>query len=82
MKLIEYLRTLSVDERAAFARRCKTTPNHLRNVSYDQKTCGEDLAMAIERESGGQVTVEEMRPDLADLWAYMRGTAAARQEVI
>ena len=28
----------------------------------------------IERATGGVVTCEELRPDLADRWAYLRGT--------
>jgi DNA-binding transcriptional regulator YdaS (Cro superfamily) len=31
----------------------------------------------IERASGGAVTCEDLRPDLADHWSYLRGTAAA-----
>ena len=29
----------------------------------------------IERATGGAVTCEELRPDLADRWAYLRSTA-------
>jgi DNA-binding transcriptional regulator YdaS (Cro superfamily) len=28
----------------------------------------------IERATGGAVTCEELRPDLAEQWAYLRGT--------
>lgn len=28
----------------------------------------------IERATGGAVTCEELRPDLAERWAYLRGT--------
>lgn len=31
----------------------------------------------IERATDGAVTCEELRPDLAEHWAYLRGTAAA-----
>jgi len=31
----------------------------------------------IERATGGKVTCEELRPDLADQWAYLRGTEKA-----
>ncbi len=37
-----------------------------------------DLAIAIERETGGQVTVEELRPDVD--WAVIRGKPPATQE--
>jgi DNA-binding transcriptional regulator YdaS (Cro superfamily) len=31
----------------------------------------------IERATDGAVTCEELRPDLAEHWAYLRGTGAA-----
>ena len=31
----------------------------------------------IERATNGAVTCEELRPDLADQWAYLRGTQKA-----
>ena len=74
MNLRTYLSQMSVPERGAFAKRCNTSAAHLRNISYGAKTCGETLAMDVERESGGAVTCEELRPDLADRWAYMRST--------
>jgi DNA-binding transcriptional regulator YdaS (Cro superfamily) len=64
--------SLPVPERSVFAARCGTTERHLRNVAYG-KTCGEDLAINIDRESRGAVTCEELRPDVD--FAYLRGTA-------
>ncbi len=72
MQLKAYLRSIPVAAREAFAARCGTSHAHLRNIAYG-KTCGEALAIAIDRESGGRVTVEELRPDVD--WAYLRGTA-------
>lgn len=46
----------------------------MNNVAYGLRPCGERLAIDIERQSGGQVTVEELRPDLAEHWAYLRGS--------
>lgn len=66
-----YFLSIPTAARVAFAARCGTSPAHLRNIAYG-KTCGEALAIAIDRESGGQVTVEELRPDVD--WAYLRGT--------
>lgn len=34
----------------------------------------------IERVTGGRVRCEELRPDLAGMWAYLRGTAPAETE--
>lgn len=68
-----FIGTLTPAERADFADRCGTTVGHLNNIAYDDKTCGEDLAVRIDRESGGKVPVESLRPDVD--WAYLRGTA-------
>ena len=74
MNLRTYLSQMSVPERVAFAERCNTSAAHLRNISYGAKTCGEALAMDIERESGGVVRCEDLRPDLLRQWAYMRNS--------
>lgn len=67
-----------MSEREAFAVRCGTTYGHLRNVAYGQKPCREALAINIERESGGKVRCEDLRPDVD--WAYLRGTSEAKTE--
>lgn len=77
MLLKDYLQTIPPGERAGFAERCGTTEGHLRNVSYGYRTCAESLAIAIERESGGQIRVEDLRPDVD--WAVIRGSAAPAQ---
>ncbi len=73
MELKSFYLSMTQDQRDAFAARCETTGGHFRNVVYG-KTCGEKLAIAIERESLGVVRCEEMRPDVD--WAYLRGTVA------
>jgi DNA-binding transcriptional regulator YdaS (Cro superfamily) len=35
---------------------------------------------AVERATGGAVTCEELRPDLAEQWAYLRGTECPPKE--
>lgn len=67
MKLRPYLLSLQMDERIRFALRCGTTYNHLRNVAYGQKPCAEELAVAVEKESGGIVSVAELHAEFADL---------------
>lgn len=63
--------------RADFARRCDTTYFHLRNIVYYGKPCGVVLAVSIERESGGAVTRQELRPnDWASIWPELRADAA------
>lgn len=69
-----YWFSMSVEQRDRFAGRCESSARHLQNVAYG-KTCGEKHAIAIERESGGAVTCESLRPDVD--WAYLRNTAKA-----
>lgn len=65
MNLKTYLHSMLVPDRKAFAERCGTTYQHLQNIIYGDKSCGEPLALAIQRESGGAVSVEELRPAFA-----------------
>jgi len=72
-----YFMGLSPVERDQFAGRCETSRRHLTNIAYG-KTCGESLAICIERESKGAVRCEELRPDVD--WAYLRGTDCPPKE--
>lgn len=72
MKLKAFLETMSLVERKKFAKRCKTSAKHLTNISYGYRPCGESLAIELEKQSGRQVTCEELRPDVD--WAYLRGS--------
>lgn len=75
MNFKNYFIAMSVDERERFAIRCKTSRKHLTNIAYDKKkTCGEDLAMRIDMESGRAVTAEDLRPDLSREFAHLRTT--------
>ncbi len=66
MRVDLYLRTLNQPARDDFARRCGTTYMHLKNVAFSGKSCGVQLAVAIERESAGAVTRRDLRPH--DWW--------------
>jgi DNA-binding transcriptional regulator YdaS (Cro superfamily) len=79
MDLKTYLSQLKPDARDAFAEACGTTVGHLRNVAYECRPCGEKLAIAIERETRGEIRCEHLRPDVD--WAFLRGTKAARQPI-
>ncbi|NWB64435.1 YdaS family helix-turn-helix protein, partial [Pseudomonas sp. F1002] len=44
----------------------------LKQVAYGNRRPSASLAINIERESQGQITCEQLRPDID--WAYVRGT--------
>jgi len=71
MDIKTFFKSIPRDQREAFAQRCETTIGHLSNVAGG-KTCGEKLAINIERESSGAVRCEDLRPDVD--WAYLRAT--------
>lgn len=79
MLLSEYLKTLSGNQQFVdFAFRCKTTVGQLKQVSRGHRRAGESLAINIERESGGLVRCEDLRPDVD--WAYLRNSGSADRE--
>jgi len=59
---------MPMNERERFAAQCGTSYGHIRNVAYG-KTCAEELAIAIEKESGGIVTIAELHAEFAELLA-------------
>jgi len=68
MDLKTYLSNLPEPEREPFAKKCGTTAGHLRNVMYGYKPCAPEYAVAIEKETGGAVSRQELRPD--DFWRF------------
>jgi DNA-binding transcriptional regulator YdaS (Cro superfamily) len=71
-KLIQFLNGVPPSEQAAFANRCGTTVGYLRKAVSKRQKLGDGLCINIERESGGKVLCEELRPDID--WAYLRGS--------
>lgn len=67
--LQSYLNGLPTDEQIAYAGRCKTTVGYLRKAISKGQRLGEGLVINLERESGGKVRCEELRPDVD--WAYL-----------
>lgn len=63
MDLKTYFFDLTPDARDAFSARCETSTGHLQNIAYGYRLASTELAVAIERESGGKVTRIEMFPD-------------------
>lgn len=74
-----YLNNLSPAEQEAFAANCGTSIGYLRKACSIRQRLGADLCIAIERESSGTVTCEELRPDVD--WAYLRATRCKQKKV-
>lgn len=73
--LREYLNSLERPEQEAYAARCGTSLGYLRKALSTKERIAESTSIALERESGGKVLVDDIRPDVD--WAYLRGTAKA-----
>lgn len=71
-KLLEYLNSLSKDDRASFVVACGTSEGYLRKAASVGQKLGAELCILIERESGSAVTCEELRPDVD--WAFIRAS--------
>lgn len=78
MELKTYLSSMSADDRDEFAKRCETTRGHMQNVSYGYRACATDLAVLIDRKSGGAVRRWDLRPDdWYRHWPELIGTEGA-----
>lgn len=75
MSLKTYLKS-NRGEAARLARAIGVNHVYLRNVAYGLRNVSADVAVAIEKESNGAVTVEDLRSDFADL---LRSAGYVRQ---
>ena len=73
--LRQYLNALNPRDQQALAASAGTSIGYLRKAISVGQPLSEGLCIRIERATEGRVTVEELRPDLAEHWAYIRGTA-------
>lgn len=69
MDLLDYINPMSAADRVAFAKKCGTSFAYLKQVAYGNKNCGAELAINIDRESGGKVLLEQLCP--APDWEYV-----------
>lgn len=68
-ELLRFINNLPPDERAVFAARCKTSEGYLRKACSKGQKLGPALSVAIEAESGGEVTRKHLHPlDWAEQW--------------
>lgn len=75
--LLAFLNSLPSDRQRSFAGACDTSIGYLRKACSVKQKLGAELCIALERESGGAITCEALRPDVD--WAYLRATKAADQ---
>jgi DNA-binding transcriptional regulator YdaS (Cro superfamily) len=68
--LRDFLNSLTPPRQKAFAKRCGTSLGYLRKAISVGARLSESLVISIERESGGAVPCESLRPDVD--WAYLR----------
>jgi DNA-binding transcriptional regulator YdaS (Cro superfamily) len=61
--LLEYLKSLSPDERQAFAVRASTSVGYLNQVAHGYKRIGAEFALALEVASDDVLRAEELCPD-------------------
>lgn len=69
-----FLKGKPLEDQEDFADRCKTKIGYLRKAMSAKDRLGADLVLLIERESGGAVRCESLRPDVD--WAYLRGSSS------
>lgn len=75
--LLEYLNSLPVAEQASFAQRCGTTVGYLRKAVSVGQLLKAVVCVAIERETRGQVTRKDLRPDdWQDIWPELVESSA------
>lgn len=70
MTLSEYLKTMDKEGLDGLARRCGTSVGQLKQVAYGNRRASAGLAVSLDRETGGEILCESLRPDID--WGYLR----------
>lgn len=69
MEMRAYYTNLDADARAKLAEAVATSPAYLSQIAYGHRRPSLQMALAIERETGGTITARGLRPDLrADIF--------------
>ncbi|BCX51635.1 hypothetical protein CTYAZ2_12170 [Comamonas testosteroni] len=77
-KLLAYLNSLQKADRLSLATRCQTSEGYLRKAISMGQRLGESLCINLDRESGGAIRCEDLRPDVD--WAYLRTARELAQQ--
>lgn len=67
-KLLSFINSLRVADRAAFAEACGTTVGYLRKATSAKQLLRPELCTRIERASGGAVRRSDLRSDWREIW--------------
>ncbi|ELI8162584.1 TPA: transcriptional regulator [Yersinia enterocolitica] len=74
-----YLNTLSTDQKRLFAAECGTSINYLRKAISVGQVIGPELCVAIEENSNGAVSRQDLNPDnWQKIWPELRNSEDAR----
>jgi DNA-binding transcriptional regulator YdaS (Cro superfamily) len=76
-KLLSYINSLDKESRAAFCSSIDASERYLRKAISKGQRMGVELCIAIDRNSGGAVRCEDIRPDVD--WAYLRTSQATSE---
>ena len=68
MELKLYLKIHGADD---LARKIGTSPVYLSHIAAGRRRASPARAQAIEKATGGQVTIFDLRPDLAEMFAVV-----------
>lgn len=71
----QYLKSLTKKQQEALAKRCDTSAAYLWQIAGGHRKAGESLAINIERETGGEIRCEDLRPDVD--WEFIRNSQPA-----
>lgn len=72
-----FLNSMTRAEQDEFAARCDTSIGYLRKAISTGERMRESLVINLERESGGVVLCESLRPDVD--WAYLRASGGSAE---
>lgn len=64
MDFKDFWQNLSAEAKQSLAERCATSPPYLSQIAYGHRKASPDMARTIERETAGQVTRADLRPDI------------------
>jgi DNA-binding transcriptional regulator YdaS (Cro superfamily) len=70
MNLLDYLKSLDAAAQKSFADRCQTSVQYLFQVARGERKPKFDLAVRVDRESGGAVVYRKLLPNVD--WSYVR----------